>query len=305
MKQCHACGNILEDVAVFCNKCGAKIDETMGMGQDNIANSTEFQNEYQNGQTYYMQQPNYFQQQMYMNQQFVEQQRMLNTMMEQQQYMNQRIEKQSNQQQQYIYVPTKVTTEFSLRNSCALVAAICCVISLFTNIISGINMTITDISSFSADIIDYCEDWQWLAAMLAIIYPWVVGGLALTLFIGAFFTKAGQIKALLELIHFFCMISMISIIGEIWSHLEISDLGIGMLFLAGSWILSLVSTHTDSGPRDTSVLAPRRSVVNGGDSNARSVESMARDRDIGRWVCPKCDAKNTGSVCKVCGAVRR
>ncbi len=303
MKQCTICGNIIDDSFNECNRCGGQlvmvsyyneINTNQQMGGMGYVQQPQY-----NQQTYYQPTPQQYQQQMYMNQQLIEQQRMLNTMLEQQQKMNQQIK----QQPQYVYVPTRVQATAELRNIWSLIAAVICIVSLFVGVIAGGNLM--DISSITSDLIEYGEGWEKFGLIMITVLPWDIIALAVTLIVGGF-SKQLEIRKLFIFIQFLGIFSLLSLIAEIWGRgFEFSDLETGFWVLVAGFVLALIAGSTDSGPSDTSIYAPRRSMGNGvSDSNSRSLESIARESDQGKWICPKCDVKNTGAICKVCGGAR-
>lgn len=302
---CMNCGAQIDDNATVCPICNMSVGSQQGQQtyyyQPDMENVVVEQN--QNAQQYQNIQYYQNQQQQYMDQQIVEQQRMINTMLEQQQQMQQKLAQ--NQQQQYIYVPTKVQTELSIRNGFAIVAAIVCLISLFTEIVLGGN--IVDIASVCGNLVEYAEGGEKAALIMVVLMPWIIGGLAIVLLVSAFTNSLRRLKEALEGIHFICFLCMCGLFDELFPYIgEFDDFGIGFLALIVGLLMAMISNHTDSGPKDTSVYAPRRGIGNGvSDSNARSVTDMVQDGNNAAWICPKCDARNTGAVCKVCGITRK
>lgn len=294
MKQCSSCGSMTDDNTMYCGVCG------MMLGENQTAEQKQNVQQYQNNQ--WTEVPQQYPNQQYMNQQLVEQQRMINTMLVEQQRMQQKLAQ--NQQQQYIYVPTKVQTELSIRNGFAIVAAIVCLISLFSGILLDTN--IIDIGTACGKLVEYADGGEKAALIMVTLMPWVVGGLAVMLLISAFTPALNLLKELLEGLHFICFLCLFGVLVEIFPNIEFSDFEIGFWVLVVGFIMAMISNHSDSGPKDTSVYAPRRVIGNGvSDSRARSVADMAQDGRHAAWICPKCDTRNTGTVCKMCGATRR
>lgn len=320
MKQCGNCGSMVADNAMYCGVCGVMLGENQAAEQNQ--NVQQYQNKQQpeivqqhqqqpeteqQWQTMQYQQSQELQQyrnqqQQYMNQQLVEQQRMINTMLEQQQHMQQKLAQ--SQQQQYIYVPTKVQTDLSIRNGFAIVAAIVCLISLFSGILLDTN--IIDIGSACGKLVEYAEGGEKAALIMVVLMPWIVGGLAVTLLVSAFTPALNVLAELLMGAHLFGFFCLFGVIVELFPHIEFGDFEIGFWFLIAGFVMAIISHYTDSGPKDTSVYAPRRVIGNGvSDSNARSVADMAQDGNNAAWICPKCDTRNTGAVCKVCGTTKK
>lgn len=326
MKQCGNCGSMVADNAMYCGVCGVMLGENQAAEQEQ--NVQQYQNkqqpeivQHQNQQLRNRQQPEAEQQwqtmqyqqsqelqqyrnqqQQYMNQQLVEQQRMINTMLEQQQHMQQKLTQ--NQPQQYIYVPTKVKTELSIRNGFAIVAAIVCLISLFSGIL--LDTSIIDIGSACGKLVEYAEGGEKATLIMVMLMPWIVGGLAVTLLISAFTPALNVLKEILEGVHLICFLCLFGVIVELFPHIEFGDFEMGFWILIVGFVMAMISNHTDLGPKDTSVYAPRRVIGNGvSDANARSVADMAQDGKNAAWICPKCDTRNTGAVCKVCGTTKK